>query len=75
VPEFYPHALRQMQKRGISHAEVLQVLENHETAYPSHEPGREVRTRTIDGRRIAVVIEPTMPDDWVVTAFVQTDPQ
>jgi hypothetical protein len=75
VPEFYPHALRQMQKRGISRAEVVQVLENHETSYPSHEPGRDVRVRTIGGRRIAVVIESTMPDDWVVTAFVQPDPR
>jgi len=68
---YIPHAERQMARRGISKADVEHVLSDHDVSYPSHVAGRQCYVRSIDGRRIEVVVEPDDGDHLVITAYDQ----
>jgi hypothetical protein len=61
-----------MEKRGISLDEVEAVLDAPDITYPSNTPGRHVYVRTLDLRRIAVVVSDD-DHELVITAFNQLE--
>jgi hypothetical protein len=52
---YLPHALDQMNERGIPEAEARAVLENPDLEYPGYK-GRITAERVFEGRRIAVKV-------------------
>jgi hypothetical protein len=69
---FKSHALKQMAKRNISRQEVEAVLADHDASYPSGTSDRHCYVKTINGRRIQVVVEP-YDHELVVTAYEQLE--
>ena len=54
------HAVRQMKRRNITRAEVVEAIEQPDTTYPSEDyPGERIVIlgRTLSGRRLKIVTE------------------
>ena len=69
---YIPHALQRMQERGITRGEVESVLANHDTTYPSPQPGRTCYIGPAGPKRLKVVARTTDSDHVVVTAHFVT---
>jgi hypothetical protein len=69
MANFSPYVLRKMARRQISRDDVELVLADYDATFPSATTGRPIYVRTVDDRRIHVVVE-TDDEDTVVTAFV-----
>jgi Domain of unknown function (DUF4258) len=56
---FTKHASDEMGERRITRSQVREVLEGYDTSYPGTNRKRKttVLTATVDGRRLAVVVE------------------
>ena len=68
---FTDHARLNMQRRGIEEADVREVWENHDIAYPGTHPRRAtvVRVGTArNGLRLCIVVDGKRPR-LVVTAY------
>lgn len=65
------HAVRQMQRRGIVKAEVLEALAEPETTYPSEDyPDHRlvILGSTVAGRRLKVVVSRVDPEHVITVA-------
>ena len=59
-PVLTRHALFQMERRGISHDEVFQVLDFPDVSVPSRrDPLARKLWKTVNGRRIAAIVGPS----------------
>jgi Domain of unknown function (DUF4258) len=69
--EFTAHLLRRMVDRGFSEVDLRIMLEEATGFFDNHEEGRFVVETTHDGRRWAVIVEPSPADEVliVVTAY------
>jgi len=66
---FTDHAMRRMQKRGITKAQVRETVDQPEIRYPDRVEGRWVHLRTYGQRQLKIVIAPQNHDVHVVTAY------
>lgn len=67
------HAREQMEERGVSESEVDGVIQTPDLNLPAQKQGRRLLERTIDGRRIGVVVRYNrqMTSATIVTVWVR----
>lgn len=74
---FIAHSRRRMRMRGVTEAQIRQLLGNYTLSVPGNEPGRmRYMGRLQDGQTLSVVIQPPLdqPEPYtVITVYFKEE--